>query len=1020
MPDATPPAAPHASPQAASTLPAPTQPEEATVDRPSSDAASAALAGGACRYRVLRPHARGGLGEVFVAEDTELHREVALKQLRPGRGDDPASRSRFLLEAEVCGRLEHPGVVPVYGLGTDPEGRPYYAMRFIQGESLHEAIRCFHAGDEGAQAPGARRLALSGLLTRFVAVCNAVAYAHSRGVIHRDLKPANVMLGKYGETLVVDWGLAKAVGSGEGEARGEEEPLQPSSGDGLATQAGAALGTPAYMSPEQATGRLEEVGPASDVYGLGATLYHLLTGLPPVRGATQAELLGKASRGDWPAPRQVNRGVPAPLDAVCRKAMALRPADRYATAQALAADVERWLADEPVSAYRESLARRLGRWRRRHPVLVSVVVVALLLGGGFGVWRKVDADARAARAEREAADLERDVRAALDEADRLLGQAKWPEAEAAAQWAEGRRAGGGPPDLRARLEQARADLKMAADLEEVRLLQTRLQGGKFHHAAADPAFAKAFERYGLTVFSGDLDEAARRVVDSAIREQIVVALDQWTAAKPPGDRKGRKRLLLLARRADADGWRQRLRDQAVLQDRRRLLRLAEEAGASDQPPATSLILAHHLVRVGDWPGAVAVLRRAQQRHPGDFWVNFQLATHLAVNDPSRKDEILGFYRAALALRPQAAGVHVDLGVVLAEQGQFPEAEAAFRKAIALQSDFASAHVNLGLVLWKQGRLGQASAAFREALKFRPEDPGLINTLGRTLVSQGRLQEAETAFREAVRLVPKFAEARYNLAIALVKQRRLKEAEGAVRLALRDRPDYTAAYICLGSLLLEQGQFEAALTPLRRACELESKEARPSDLAASWLRDAERLRDLDQKLRAVLRGEASPQGAAETVALARVCGHYRRRYATAARLYAEAFTAKPQLADDLKAGHRFHAATAAALAAAGKGEDAAKRSAVERARLRGQALGWLRDDLRDWSGHAAKGAAQRREAAAALQLRLSTPDLAGVREAAALASLPEAEHAAWRRLWEDTAVQLKRWGAGEAKAKGPPN
>src|SRR5206468_10313811 len=182
--------------------------------------------------------------------------------------DDPASRSRFVLEAEITGGLEHPGIVPVYGLGQYADGRPYYAMRFVRGDSLKQALEQFHKADVPGRDPGERSLEMRKLLGRMIDVCQAIAYAHSRSVLHRDLKPGNIMLGKYGETLVVDWGLAKALDQPEAPAPDASEfPLRPSSGSNLAaTQAGSAVGTPAYMSPEQAEGRLDRLGPRSDVY----------------------------------------------------------------------------------------------------------------------------------------------------------------------------------------------------------------------------------------------------------------------------------------------------------------------------------------------------------------------------------------------------------------------------------------------------------------------------------------------------------------------------------------------------------------------------------------------------------------------------------------------------------------------------------------------------------------------------------------------------------------------------------
>jgi len=343
------------------------------------------------RFRILRFHKQGGLGQIYVAYDEELGREVALKEIRPDKAAEAVLRSRFVLEAEINGGLEHPGIVPVYSLGTYDDGLPFYAMRFVEGDNLKEAIESYH---KEHPRPDPTAGEFRKLLGRFVQVCQAIAFAHSKGVLHRDLKPHNVMLGRYGETLLIDWGLAKATGHGEpaGSQAAREKTLAPPSGSGHAPTLGV-LGSPAFMSPEQAAlafvtagdslelkEAMESLGPATDVYGLGAMLFALLTGEPPVEGKTTTEILDQARRGAIRPPRSVNPNIPGALEAVCLKALAPKPGDRYATAQALAEEVERWLADEPVTAWREPFALQARRWVRRNRTAVTTAAVALVAG----------------------------------------------------------------------------------------------------------------------------------------------------------------------------------------------------------------------------------------------------------------------------------------------------------------------------------------------------------------------------------------------------------------------------------------------------------------------------------------------------------------------------------------------------------------------------------------------------------------------------------------------------------------
>jgi tetratricopeptide (TPR) repeat protein/tRNA A-37 threonylcarbamoyl transferase component Bud32 len=1128
------------------------------------------------RFRILRPHAKGGLGEVFVAEDTELHRPVALKEIRPEHAHDPYRRGRFLLEAEITGGLEHPGVVPVYGLGQYADGRPFYAMRFVQGDNLKTAIDHFHQAERPGRAAGQRRLELRQLLGRFVDVCQAVAYAHSRGVLHRDLKPGNIMLGKYGETLLVDWGLAKTVGRPEGTQAPDEATLRPPSGSGeAATLAGSAVGTPSYMSPEQAEGRLDELGPATDVYGLGATLYALLTGQPPFPGRDQAEVLARVRRGELVPPRRVKAEVPAPLDAICRKAMALRPRERYASALALAADVEHWLADEPVTAYREPLGARLSRWARRHPARVAAAVAALLVAllAGGAAWRW---------AAQRRAETEQAAGLALGKAEQLRAQAGqlpregparaaealavWKQALAAAEQAEDMsaaglvgeettaRAAGLLAELRAGVDQAeqvlaraRKDARMLDDLDKAHLAYSSGSGQAFDFEAGAAAYRAAFTNYGLDVRGHEPAATIRalRRLPARMREAIAMALDDWALCAPTP--KARQPLGELADAVDDDSWRRHWRHARDLET---LKGLAVQARRQSLPAVSLDLLAVCLLRGGARAEAVTLLRAAQRRFPADFWINFNLANALYTSDQKSNqtlDEAIGYYRAAVALRPANARVLNNLGNALLYRRNLREAIAVYRKALAIDPKFASAHsnlggalhlqgdvagaiseyqraialdpalamahYNLGTIRQAQGNVAEAIVEYLKAIALGPKYAPAYTDLGLVLQAQGNLAGAITAHQRAIALGPKVARAHYNLGVALQAQRDLTGAGAAYQralalepklaqahdnlgtvlqmqgnltgaiaayrraialdpkcslthnnlglalkrqgngagaiaafqtaigldgklaqphlnlgLALEDTgdvagaiaayqkaisldPKYADAYCALGLILRRQGRLPQSLASLRRGHALGARRAHWRYPSARWVKETERLVELDQQLPAFLKGERQPRNAAEALELAGFCQRpYKQLYAAAARFYRAAFAAEPKQVEGGRPGRRYDAACAAALAGCDRGKDAAGLDAPERARLRRQALAWLRANFSAWQDVFRKAPNQAPSAVRrTLRHWQQDNDLTGVRDQAALAKLPEAERQKWAKLWDDVAALLAKAG-----------
>jgi serine/threonine-protein kinase len=843
------------------------QDRDSDPDRTATYSVGSATSDG-LRFRVLRPHARGGLGAVFVALDTELHREVALKQILDHHADDPASRHRFLIEAEITGGLEHPGIVPVYGLGTYGDGRPYYAMRFIRGDSLKEAIAHFHADGSLKTDPGRRSLALRKLLRRFTDVCNAIEYAHSRGVLHRDLKPGNIIVGKHGETLVVDWGLAKALGRSEPGA--EERTLLPSSASGSAeTLPGSALGTPAYMSPEQARGDLNSLGPRSDVYSLGATLYCLLTGKPPQEGDDVGEVLRKVQRGEFTAPRLLDPSIDEALEAVCLKAMSMKPEDRYASCRGLAEDIERWMADEPVTGWREPWTRTLLRWLTRHRTgVIGGAAAGMVALVGLGAVTLVQTRANAELATSKAA------------------------------------------------VQARYDLAVEA-------IKTFHTGASEDFLLKQDQFKELRDRLLLSAsgFYGKLSALLGRETDPVSRRAL--AASNFELADLTGKVGGKEdalkahRAVLAAREALAA---EAGADAAATVDVGRSLteiaRLLEATGRTDEALATYRRSESLLTGVATaQPAAREALASCRSMLGRLLYTMDKYDDALAAFKLARADQ------EALAAAPGASNeARNDLSytiqwtaAVLERTGKLSEVEAANREVLAIRqkladdnpavigflSGLALSHNNLANALWSMGKPSEAEAEYRRAIaifqKLVDENPAVIKVrfylaishvnLGQLLTETGKLSEAEAEIREGMVLYPKLvdsnpavtdfrsqlANSHFSLGVLLSKTGKLSEAEAEIREAIAlyqklvdsnpavtdFRSKLASYHNSLGLLLLQTGQPAEAESELRRALDIFRKLADDNPKVPVY-RKAEA--DVDDNLSDVLRRLGRPADA----------------------------------------------------------------------------------------------------------------------------------------------------------------
>lgn len=951
------------------------------------------LPGQAGRYVIQEQLARGGMGAILRAFDPDIRRTLAVKIMLPRARLDPHARQRFLREAQITGRLQHPGIPPIHELGFLEDDSPFFAMKLIEGRTLTALLADGTVAGDDAHLVGI-----------FEQICRTLAYAHSQRIIHRDLKPGNVMVGAFGEVQVMDWGLAKDLHAKAGatdEPQLHDRPARrpPPPGNGLAssiTQTGTVTGTPAFMAPEQARGETSAQDERCDVFGLGGILCAILTGQPPFRGSVQ-DMVQLAADGDLRATLQSLDAckADAALVAIAKKCLAGKQEERYASAGEVAAAVTRYregaqeklrqaelarettqvqLAEERKRRVLEEAKTRAERRRRQHTLALSLLVLLLLaVAGSMGLWYQGErarldqeeaqraADAVKRRAELAATQQKvgQEVVAALDrsEAQRgelhklladpvqtslLLGNINRWEADlnqCRQAWKRARAVASGnaqllAPELTARLDQLDAALQVDEREFELAKKLDEIRVGTAGRVGSWFDAALAGPRYAK-LFQEDLqlDLKNGKVDELAARLE-----------KSP---------IRYALVATLDHWALAL---YALGDRPLRTQLLEVARRVD-PDVERNGLRNEAV----WWDArrlqklVAGLNLASQSPPFLAAVSFRLEA--AQCDP------VPLMRVALIHHPQDFWLNFELGLKLASK-----------------------------------KPGEAAGYLQAALAVRSTNSIVFAALGNALFWHRDFPGSVAAYRQAIRLDPQFADAHCNLGLALNAQDDLTGAAAAFRQALasldpRNERLGSWTYYNLAGVLLRQGLFAEALKALHAGKALAGW---PDPEGKNVIAHCERMLAKDIELAAVLEGKTEPKDAAALIDLARHCLHVKKMPAAAARFYDDAFAHDANLVS----AHRYAAACAAAQAGSDAGNDAATLDTAAKSRLRQRAQSLLRAELAAQKRRLQTYPAQALDVHLLLEQMATNPGLAGVREPKSLDRWPETERRSWRQFWND--------------------
>ncbi|NOX57061.1 MAG: tetratricopeptide repeat protein [Planctomycetes bacterium] len=864
---------------------------------------------GSQRYELVEPFARGGLGRIWRALDTAIRREVAYKELLPAALKNRQAVERFLEEAQITGQLEHPSIVPIYDLGFQQDGTPFYAMKFVQGKTLETAISDCHRLPPGSTE---RRLAFTKLLRHFIDICNAVAFAHERGVLHRDLKPQNIMVGAFGETLVLDWGLAKLVdvtestvethtndispddgatirqtASGAEPARSDqadllaatvvesaadeqpgnrtdnerpappdpqrERPQAPETGSGVTagrstqaasarrlvrtnvrtegsrTLAGSIMGTPAYMPPEQAAGRVDDLDQRSDIYSLGGILYRILTNEHPVPKGKVSEILKRVRAGDLVRPRERDASIPKPLEAICLKAMAREKASRYGSALELAADVEAWLAD---ACYRDPWYARLRRWARRHQTLVvSTTAAAVVFVAGWILWVCVEAhrlDQLHAQAEIKALEARRVLeQGAYDQAKSLLVEALGivqPE-ESLADFRQSLE------DRIAAVERLRLDA-LRAEVEAALARATMLFREKNQPERARLVLTSLMAKLdGEQQLAASFETAQRLLaeIETVIqhRQAREAAHARFVQFQEHVDRARMHGSLFTGVGPEEDS-------REALKHVRAALEIFPIDSPDERPQEADWLSKEQLASLRDNMFELMLIAAESQRN---------LAVH---DDPDRQRpallKALEWIGRAKRFGRSAALSFLEASV-LERLGRPAEAEDARRRA---QKQLGSATgldcFLLGQFERQRERYEAALRWYQKALQRTPDHFWSLNFMGLCQLKLGRPDAAVASYTAAVARRPDFSWPYVTRAVAFAELKRFEEAHRDFEKAIELEPNLYFIYLNRGAVYVIQQEYKKAVADFEKAAQLRPDLAAPHiNLGETYRRQADAVR-----------------------------------------------------------------------------------------------------------------------------------------------------------------------------------